>query len=116
MKLFDYTVDNGIYIIHFKTGIESSEVIDLKTEITALVTGNDVSGIVFDFTDVPFIDSSGVGLFVTLQRELETFINARFCNINPRIRQSFESMHLFKIFKVDSTQEESISILASAAL
>ncbi|MFW5808633.1 MAG: STAS domain-containing protein [Spirochaetota bacterium] len=108
-KLCDHHFQGEILIIHFLTGIESSEVLELKNRIISLISDNRSAMVIYDFSAVPFIDSSGIGMFVNIQRELNNSFAARFCNINDRIRQSFESMHLFKIFTVDETLDESIA-------
>lgn len=57
--------------------------------------------IVLDFTDVNFIDSTGLGILIAIEKEAETDGNKVWIeNVDPKIKKIFIITELDKVFGV----------------
>ncbi len=65
--------------------------------------------IIFNFEDVRFVDSTGIGLFVNLQFSFKSGVTFRFCHMRDNIRNVFEYTNLLSYFNIDVTEEHSLA-------
>jgi anti-sigma B factor antagonist len=63
--------------------------------------------LVVDLTDVPYMDSSGVGTLVYFKREAERAGRRVFLlGLQPRVRSLFEITHLDEFFRIVNSRDE----------
>lgn len=72
--------------------------------------------VILDFSDVPYIDSAGLGLLVSAnvsrQKTGRTIV---LSGINPRVQRLFEITRVANLFLIFSNPGEAIAALDSAA-
>ena len=72
--------------------------------------------VILDLTEVPYIDSAGLGLLVTAyvsrQKSGRQMI---LSGINPRVQKLFEVTRVASLFLIFSSPEEAITALSGAA-
>lgn len=72
--------------------------------------------VILDFSEVPYVDSAGLGLlvtaYVTRQKSGRKMV---LSGINSRVRKLFEVTRVTSLFLIFSTPEEAIVALSSAA-
>jgi anti-anti-sigma factor len=72
--------------------------------------------VILDFSDVPYVDSAGLGLlvsaFISRQKAGRKII---LSGINPRVQKLFEITRVQDLFLIFSSPEEAIAALQSAA-
>lgn len=72
------------------------------------------SSIVFDFSKVDFIDSSGLGLIVSaFRRTQERDGNVALFGLTPQVRAIFELTRLHRIFDIFETESQALESLGS---
>lgn len=66
--------------------------------------------LVFDCTNLEFIDSSGLGILLrTLRRSISADKDIRLAAINEQVRMLFEITRADQIFQIFSTTEEAVN-------
>jgi anti-sigma B factor antagonist len=79
-----------------------------KNDINRLLT--DASKVVFDLHAVKFVDSSGLGAFLTsFRRVSEKGGDMKFCNLTSSVRILFEIVRMHRIFEIYNNMEEALS-------
>jgi anti-anti-sigma factor len=72
--------------------------------------------VILDFSDVPYVDSAGLGMlvsaFISRQKAGRKII---LSGINPRVRKLFEITRMQDLFLIFSSPEEAIAALQGAA-
>ena len=72
--------------------------------------------VILDLSDVPYVDSAGLGLlvsaFVTRQKSGRKIV---LSGINPRVQKLFEITRVQDLFLIFSSPEEAIAALQAAA-
>jgi anti-sigma B factor antagonist len=79
----------------------------LKEEMEKYTSG-EVKEILLELSDVPYIDSAGLGTLVSILRETRNGKKSlKLIGLRPNIKRIFEMTRLDKIFEVYDTVEES---------
>ncbi|MBD3317343.1 MAG: anti-sigma factor antagonist [Chitinivibrionales bacterium] len=74
---------------------------DLRNQIQEMVT-NGAKNIVFDFSDVTLVDSSGIGVLVgALNLVKKNGGSLQICNASPEVSRLLKLMHLDKHMSVE---------------
>jgi anti-sigma B factor antagonist len=102
MKTYSLTIDdvvgsaNGERILRLKGPLLISNLFDFQTKLST-----DASTVlVIDFTDVPYIDSAGIGALVGahVNRKKENDRRMLLVGVNQRIRQVLQVTHVEQFF------------------
>ena len=101
-----------IAIIRLLDSIEVYEAARIRAEILSSIEGSGIRGIVFSFAEVPYIDSSGVGVFVNLHQQLRDRISLRFCDMGATVKDVMRYTRLVSLFAIDDTESESLTQMA----
>jgi len=73
--------------------------------------------LIIDLSEVPYVDSSGLGLLVTAYVTREKAGRKMvLCGVNQRVQRLLEVTRTLNLFLIFSTPEEAISALASAGM
>lgn len=113
MKIED-RVDNNFAILAIDGNIVLEETAKLKESVEVFVENANLTGIIMNCENVNFIDSSGLGLIVSiyktlLKRERKFALTA----LNDRTKEIFILTKLDKILTLSDSDEEALSILSS---
>ncbi len=105
-----------VQIIEPKGILDSTKATDFRDNIDRSIQ-NGVQIILVDFTDVTFMDSSGLG---TLVLSLKTVRNAGvklfLCSINEQVKMLFELTSMDRVFEIFDNREEFEKILSSMSV
>ena len=101
------------------------EVLELKGPLTsanavafqnAMRREEPVETVILDFSEVPYIDSSGLGTLITAYvTRHKSGRKMVLSGINPRVQKLFDVTRTGGLFLIFSTLEEAIAALSSAA-
>ncbi len=92
--------------------------LDLETSktlkgLTKELMADNHNKMIFDLTDVDFINSSGLGTLVSILRDVNSKKgNLELCSLAPYIQEIFEITHLSSIFRIYENEEEALSSFA----
>jgi len=72
--------------------------------------------VILDLSDVPYVDSAGLGLLVTahISRQ-KSGRRMVLSGINPKVQRLFEITRMTELFLIFSSPEEAVAALAAAA-
>ena len=85
-------VVGDVAVLHVAGAVEMAGADILRDEILARIQGTGLSKVVLDLEKVPLVDSSGLGLFLSLSQQLSESKRIRFCNMAGNVRAVFEYM------------------------
>jgi anti-sigma B factor antagonist len=109
MALRESRQGNGVLVVH----VEGQLVITNRAELKDLVQERLAAGdrrFVLDFTQTPYIDSSGLGALVTIARRIrEEGGDVRLAGLNDDLRQLFELTKLDTLFSISATPEQALA-------
>lgn len=107
----EYMNREGVGIFRINDSIEIYLTTPLRDYISETVRAQELGKIVINMQKVPFIDSSGLGVFLNLQFFFDTDLKMRFCSLQPNVRAVFEHTNLLSHFDIDETEDESLQAL-----
>jgi sigma-B regulation protein RsbU (phosphoserine phosphatase) len=101
--------ENILIITPEKESLDASDAPEFKDKVIELITESKSMSVVFDLNKLQFIDSSGLGSFLSVLRTL----NARggdlkLARMNGQIRTMFELVKMHKIFEIYNSTEDAI--------
>lgn len=99
MGKFCKTKDDYI-IVTLRGDLDHHITQELKTEIDEMITNKRIFNIVFDFINVSFMDSSGIGLIMGRYKKIKPMNGEIYvCNLSISIQRIFKLSGLFNITK-----------------
>lgn len=104
----DYKVKeiNNYTYIEFYGDIDDSVCPRYKKEISKLIEENKTRDVIFDFKEVTFIDSSGIGLILGRYNQLKSHRKKLYVNqTNTQIKKLFKISGIYTIIE-DITKEK----------
>ncbi len=106
LKIQSKTEENRI-ILFISGDIDAYHSPKLKEEMEPFING-EMRDISLDLSDVPYIDSAGLGTLVSILRETRNGKKSlKLIGLRQNIKRIFEMTRLDKIFEVYDTLEES---------
>lgn len=86
----------------------------LRQKIDSELVKSTVKNIIFDFSNVNFMDSSGIGVIVGRYKNVQKLNGkAAIINANPKIMQIFEMSGILKIIPTYNDLDKAISSMCS---
>lgn len=104
---------DDVALVRFNDTIEVYHAESIKELIVALITDEKYKKIIFVLREVPFVDSSGLGVFINLSHRFNDQIDFRFCDLSENVRAVFRYANVLNYFAIDETEEESLHALRS---
>jgi anti-sigma B factor antagonist len=90
--------------------LDASNVADFKRAIEPVLDAN--SRVVFDLSQLRFVDSSGLGAFLSCLRRLNAAGGElKLCGLARPVRALFELVRMHKIFDIYATRDEAVRSL-----
>ncbi|GAB4235199.1 MAG: hypothetical protein Tsb0021_14650 [Chlamydiales bacterium] len=105
---FTHEIDQGILVVVLQgTTLDAKEAPEFKKSILNLIEENQVQNIILDLHKLNFIDSSGLGCFLSILRQLNSKGGeVKIAQMSKSIRTVFELVCMHKIFEVYNSVEE----------
>ncbi|MGJ8624497.1 MAG: STAS domain-containing protein [Yoonia sp.] len=103
---------NDITVI--RPGVERLTAVNAKAfkdAVVALIEGG-VSQLVLDFSDVSFVDSSGLGALVGVLKRIGHRGDLVVCGLNSDVAQMFQICRMDKVFTVHNTVDAAVQKMA----
>jgi anti-sigma B factor antagonist len=107
MEILEKT-SNTVTILKLVGRLDSLVVKDLKNRIHTLIQQGQVK-LVFDMSEVSFMDSSGLGGIVSALRAVsQAGGDIRIASLQPRVRALFELTRLHQVFQIFSDVDAAV--------
>ena len=109
---FSHRVENGICIISVEGNIALDGVNEAKAFLKSHIEDDGVKGIVINFEKVNFIDSSGIGLIVSVFKTMQERDGSfAITNLSKKNEEIFTITRLNKILNIFPTESEALSTI-----
>lgn len=108
---FSHHIQDQVLIITPKgDNLDAKNAPSFKEQVLNLIRTSGKSQLVFDLKQLQFIDSSGLGTFLSIQRMLNAQGGVlKLANLNKPIRTMFEIVSMHRIFDIFNSTEEAVS-------
>lgn len=112
MKISFKKENEVIIIVPEGANLDARDASEFKKEVIDLITKNNIQKVIIDLHQLQFIDSSGLGSFLSVLKTLNSQGgNLRLSGMKNPIRSMFELVAMHKIFEIYNTNEEAIRSL-----
>ncbi len=104
MKLNQEKFNDVIVVTVTGDVLDASVIGDFKSEMTPIIKSE--YRVVFDMSNIQFVDSSGVGAILSCLRTLNAEGgDLKICSLTKPVRALFELVRMHKIFDIFETRE-----------
>ena len=87
--------------------LDASDAKEFKRDIAPVLEAN--SKVVFDMSQLRFVDSSGLGAILSCLRQLTAAGgDLKLCGLSKPIRALFELVRMHRVFNIFNTKEEAV--------
>ena len=103
---FNYTLRDNVLIIQLNKDLDHHIAENIREKIDELIDDNDVKHLIIDFSNVSFMDSSGIGVIMGRYKKIRYADgNIAVIGINKMIDRIFNMSALYRItLKCDDLQ------------
>lgn len=110
MQAAEYEVRGDVLVIRLKADLDHHTAVTVRESADALLTRSRAKHILFDFTGVEFMDSSGIGVIMGRYRQV-IFQGGRVgvMGVGANVDRIFKISGLYKIVEQYKTAEEAFT-------
>ena len=95
--------------------LDASNATDFKRDMATVVDGG--KKLVLDLSRLRFVDSSGLGAFISLLRKLNAKGgDLKLCGMSKPVRAVFELVRMHRVFEILATREEAVRAFGATAV
>ncbi len=88
---------------------------NLREQINKEIEANDIRHLVFNLTELSFMDSSGLGVILGRYKQIKQLRGELVvCGLSPIVHRLFEMSGLFKIVQVEPSEQNALKRLGVA--
>jgi stage II sporulation protein AA (anti-sigma F factor antagonist) len=107
--LLDFKLVNNTLIVSISGEMDHHTSEDIRDRIDNQIDGNPVKNVIFDFTNVNFMDSAGIGIIIGRYRKISTRGGSiAIVNEKPQIGRILEVSGILKITKICKTVDSAL--------
>lgn len=111
--VFNHRVENGICIVSIEGNIALDGVNEAKAFLKTHLENDALKGLLINFDQVNFIDSSGIGLIVSIfKTQQQKSSKFGLCNLSKKNEEIFSITRLNKILNIYGTESEAMKDMA----
>ena len=103
-----FEVNKGTMVIHLKEDLDHHNAVYIREMADGFVEKYPINRIVFDFTGVEFMDSSGIGVIMGRYKQM-TYVGGTVyvCGVGKNVDRIFKMSGLYKLVKqLEQTEVE----------
>ncbi|MGL6105428.1 anti-sigma F factor antagonist [Romboutsia sp.] len=111
--MIKYSLEQKNLIIEFRVPELDHHISnEVREEIDNILISKAIKNIIFDFKNIIFMDSSGIGVIIGRYKKISSDGGkVSVVNVNARVKKIFDLSGMNKIIGVYDTREEAISSL-----
>jgi len=111
----DVELNQGILLVRLQGDLDHHGVERIRDEIEQELQNNGYRGIVLSFTNLDFMDSSGLGLILGRYKSVTQHGGKMaLANVNPALKRLFELSGILKIVAVCDSEEQALQLVREA--
>lgn len=109
---FSYEIKHRNMIIKLKEELDHHNAEEIRKKVDKLVELNNIKVIVFDFNEINFMDSSGIGVIMGRYKNIKNIGgDVGLINVNSNIDRIFKLSGMYKIVKKFNNARQAIEQL-----
>lgn len=106
--------DHGFFVAEpSSTRLDAFVAEDIKSEIISCVEDGYTKAVI-DLKNIQFVDSSGIGMLVSVLKRMGDSKNISLCNMHAVVKSMFSLSHMDRVFQIHDTQAEAVNALSLA--
>lgn len=110
MQLAEETKEGVLIITPQVDSLDANDTTEFKEKINILIKRHENTRVVVDLHHVQFIDSSGLGAFLSLLRSLHAHGGElKLACMNKQIRTLFELVSMHKVFEIFNNLSDAVN-------
>ncbi len=99
----------NVVIVYLKGRLDVHLSADVESDLNVLIEKEKGSNFLLNLTDVEYMSSSGLRIFVATMRILkEHGRQLKLCSLNSAVKKIFEVVELMDMFDVEETEEAAL--------
>lgn len=107
-----YEVSNKTLVIYFKGELDHHFAEEVREEIDAKIDSQNIKNLVFDLSNMRFMDSSGIGVVIGRYKKINKLGGkVAVVNLNPHVEKIFQMAGIFKIIQKYENKQEALANL-----
>lgn len=111
-----FLIKENILIVRLFGELDHHEAKQLREKWQAVLFENDIHHVVVNFSDVTFMDSSGLGVILGRYKEvLKLGGKMVICSVNDSIKRLFEMSGILKIVQLEENEQFALNSLGVAS-
>lgn len=104
-----YEVIDRCLIVHLNQELDHHYTLDIRDKADKIIDKRNVRNIIFDFTGVPFTDSSGIGVIMGRYKKVHfTGGKVAVTNVNATVDRIFRLSGIYKIVHLYESIDEAL--------
>ncbi|WP_078413658.1 anti-sigma F factor antagonist [Priestia abyssalis] len=108
-------VKHHVLLVRLSGELDHHAADELRTKITNLLDNEPIHHIVLNLQDLSFMDSSGLGVILGRYKQIKNSGGEMVvCAISPSVQRLFEMSGLFKIIRLEQTEQNALATLGVA--
>ena len=108
----DFKSKGKLLVVELSGELDHHSAQEVRTKIDDRLDRQDIKKLIFDFSEVSFMDSSGIGVIIGRYKKLSIRNGVVvIANVSGSIKRIFELSGIFKIIKVYKSVDEAIAKL-----
>ncbi|NLH99446.1 MAG: STAS domain-containing protein [Chthonomonadales bacterium] len=108
MALKTHVIDGVTVVTVPGPNLDSGNADEFRTEVAPILAQS--GKVVFDLGELEFVDSSGLGSFLTCLRQLNaTGGDLKLCRMRKQVRTLFELVRMHRVFEILGTPAEAVA-------
>lgn len=102
-------LENNILVVHLDGELDHHSAEEVREDIDAAIDSKNVKNLVFELSNMKFMDSSGIGVVIGRYKKISN-IGGKVGMVisNPHVDRIFQMAGIYKIIDKYSTREEAL--------
>ncbi len=111
----DFETKHDVLCIRLSGELDHHTADELREKVTVIIERDEIRHIVLNLEELTFMDSSGLGVILGRYKQIKQVHGEMVvCAISPAIKRLFDMSGLFKIIKMEPTEEFALQRLGVA--
>ncbi|WP_096153638.1 MULTISPECIES: anti-sigma F factor antagonist [Bacillus] len=111
----DFEIKKNVLLIRLAGELDHHTAEALRAEASAIIEEHSITHILLNLEELSFMDSSGLGVILGRYKQVKNVGGEMvICSISPAVKRLFDMSGLFKIMRLEESEQHALSRLGVA--
>ncbi len=111
----DLEVKQNVLCVRLAGELDHHTAANLREQATTIIEKHQISHIILNLEHLSFMDSSGLGVILGRYKQIKSLGGEMVvCSISPAVKRLFEMSGLFKIIRLETSEQNALQTLGVA--